>query len=148
MSDVTLLAQAISADPTDDTAALVYADALQESDDEAGAAEVRREVAAKALRAEVIAAGFASSRVYTLGTARTAKGPEARTAERLLTRTPGEIAADAARGRRPLLVVVFGDDAVTKTGLRKGADDSSLMYYRKSSGGKWGRSVQTHRVSL
>lgn len=137
MSDTTLLARAVAADPTDITVRLALADSLQEAGDDVGAEATRLEAVAMHLRAALVSAGFDADRVYTLGLAKAAKGYEARNAERLLD---GRCAG--------LLVVVYGDEAITKTGLKKAGKDSPILYYRKSSGGKWGRSAQTFRVSL
>lgn len=136
IADVTALAQVVAANPTDATARLVLADAVQEAGDETTAAAHRREAAALELRAKIVAAGYPAHRVFTRWTAAATKGHEARQAERFLTAS------------RSVLVVIFGEDAITKSGLNKAGKDSPILYYRKSSGGRWGRSVQRFRVSL
>lgn len=133
--NVDALTAAVEASPADLTARLVLADAVQESGDEVAAVEIRHEVAALALRAKVLAAGLYADAVFTLGTAKAQNGYAARTAEAYLTKHP------------EVLVYIYRDAAITKTGLTKSAN-GPIMYHRKSSGGKWGRSVQMHRVSL
>lgn len=136
MSDVTLLTQVVAANPTDTTARLVLADAVQDAGDEYRAAAMRREAAALELRAKIVEEKFfAASCVFTLGTATAASGYGARAAERYLAANP------------TVLVYVYDDTAITKTGFAK-SPNGPIVYHRKSSGGKWSRSVQMHRVSL
>lgn len=133
---VRVLTETVAANPADTTAALVLADAVQDNGDEAAAVAIRREVEAVALRAKLVdgIVWMPASAVYTLGTAKAAKGYAARAAEAYLTRNPS------------VLVYVYHDTAITKTPFRKDAG-GKIMYHRKSSGGKWSRSVQMHRVS-
>jgi uncharacterized protein (TIGR02996 family) len=134
---IRILSEQVAANPTDTTAALVLADAHQDGGDEAAAVAIRREVEALALRAKLVKGiiWLGASAVYTLGTAKAAKGYAARAAEAYLTNHPD------------MLVYVYHDTAITKTPFRKDAA-GKIMYHRKSSGGKWARSVQMHRVSL
>jgi len=136
-NNVTAMSAVVAANPADIAARLALADAVQETGDEVGAAEIRREAEALDLRAAILTAKvwLREDQVFTLGTARAAKGHAARTAERHLGRD------DAA------LVVIYADVAVTKTGLRK-VGNGPILYYRQSSSGTWGRSAQTFRVSL
>lgn len=60
MSNVTLLAAAVKSDPTDATAALVYADAVQESGDERAAALIRANAELIRANAERVAAHAAA----------------------------------------------------------------------------------------
>ncbi len=62
-----------------------------------------------------------------------AKGYDARVAHRILLADP------------TVYVVIVSDTAPTKRNL-KYVKKSGVMYYRKSSGGKWGRSVQQRFV--
>lgn len=133
---ISILSEQIAANPTDSTARLVLADAVQESGDEAAAVEIRRETEALALRDKLVKGiiWLGESAVFTLGTAKGAKGYAARTAEAYLMSHPD------------VLVYVYRDTAITKTPFRRDAS-GKIMYHRKSSGGKWSRSVQMHRVS-
>jgi len=136
-NNVTAMSAAVEENPADITARLALADAVQETGDEVGAVEIRREAEALALRAAILTAKvwLREDQVFTLGTAMAAKGHAARTAERHLGR------GDAVQ------VVIYADAAITKTGLRQ-VGNGPILYYRQSSGGKWGRSAQTFRVSL
>lgn len=133
---IRILTEQVAAHPSDNTARLVLADALQESGDEVAAIAIRREAEAMALRARIIdgIVWMPSEAVFTLGTAKAAKGHAARKAELYLTAHP------------EILVYVYHDTAITKTPFAKSAN-GKIMYHRKSSGGKWARSVQMHRVS-
>lgn len=135
--NVDALTAVVAANPADATATLILADAIQENGDEVAAIAMRNEVAALALRAEILKAKIwlREDQVFTLGTAKVTKGYGARQAEGVLTAKP------------EILVMIYADTAITKTGLKK-VGNGPILYHRKSSGGKWGRSVQTFRVSL
>lgn len=146
MTATRILKDRIAKNPNDITATLVLADAIEEDGDEATAATIRSEIEAKEMAAirrdaeavelrEAIIAKLPEAIVHTLYTAKAAKGYAARQAEQYLSDHP------------EILVYVYSDVAITKSGLSRNSRGSA-MYHRKSSGGKWARSVQMHRVSL
>lgn len=101
---------------------------------------VRREIAAsnrrtaerdRAMRLVSAACDLAGPEAFTLRSVRDRKGYDARTAENILS--------------DDVLCVIVSHKAPTKAGFRF-VEKSPIVYYRKSTGGKWGRSVQQRYV--
>ena len=126
---------AIAANPNDLAPRLIYADWLEEQgNDRDGVAALCYRHSAEAASV-VESLGDDLSGVYTRESAADADGYNGRVARDLFARKPN------------LLLVIVTDDAVTSRGLRKtGRKDVPVWYYRKSSGGRYGRSVQSTGV--
>lgn len=143
--ETTALTAAVIADHTDRTAQLVLADAAADAGAEyadalAAAEQIARQSRIDAITAALLAANVTAAEIWTLDRAKAAKGPAARTCERLLTPEAGGA----------VLVVVYTDDSLTASGLlaSKTTRKTDVIHYRKSSGGRWGRSVAATRIHI
>lgn len=127
---IAALQLAVEAAPTDSLPKLVLADALDEAGEVAKARTIRLTVA---LRDRGVPAG----EIWTLERAAAEKGHAARTAEQIL------------RGGK-VLVVIYTDESLTASGLLavKTSRQTEVIHYRKSSGGRWGRSVARTYLSI
>jgi protoporphyrinogen oxidase len=118
---------------------VILADWLQERGHEDAAHSLRRADEATRLVARLTADGLVTAaECWTLDRAVAEKGPAARTCEKLLR--AGKV-----------LVVIYTDDSLTDCGLlaRKTADKNApVIHYRKSSGGRWGRSVAQTKIAI
>lgn len=136
------LTAAVVADHTDRTAQLVLADAATDAGAEyadalAAAESIARQSRIDAIRKTLLAANVTAGEIWTLDRAKAAKGHAARTCERMLT-------------GGAVLVVIYTDGSLTTCGLlgRKSDRKTDVIHYRKSSGGRWGRSAAATRIHV
>ena len=149
------LRAAIQATPADDAPRLAYADWLQEHGRDLEAVMQRRKVEARKLKADIVARTRTPEQyVWTDDDAIYGSGWDAKVAREKLgvgTKESERPATTADALRTKPLVVVISDRAPTQRGFAyAGGRDRTgpVMYYRKSSGGKWGRSVQYRPVRI
>lgn len=118
---------------------VILADWLQDRGHEDAAHALRREAATAPIVAALTAGGrVTADEIWTLDRAESSKGHAARTCENLLR-----------SGKT--LVVIYTDDSLTECGLlaRKTASkDAPVVHYRKSSGGRYRRSVAITRIAF
>jgi hypothetical protein len=120
----------------------ILADWLRDRGHESAAAAMTGEPAElriAAIRSTLAAGGqVRAGDIWTLDRATVEKGHAARTCESLLR-----------DGKT--LVVIYTDDSLTACGLigaKTTRKDADVIHYRKSSGGRWGRSVAKTRIAI